>query len=73
MNEYLIKTTLGELLDVLDARARVNIFIDNGELWRSCAVYHLFDSEYREYRNGYKVTGLSIVFGVVSINITKEA
>lgn len=73
MKNATILMTLGDLFEIMDARAYVNIFkpSENGNmLLRSNKLYNLisndlFISEYREY----KVIGLSYCLGDTSILI----
>lgn len=73
-NNKNIGATLEELLNVMDARANVNIFKDLGnckdELLRSNKIYNLIsDPEFIGKYGSYKVIGLSIALGVASILI----
>lgn len=74
MKNATILTTLENLLNVMDARANVEIFIqlkDGKEgLLRSNKLYNLIaDPEFIGKYGSYKVIGLSIAFGVASILI----
>ena len=75
MKNATIITTLGVFLGILDARANIEIFriVDNSgkqELLRSTKVYNLLgDAEFLGKYGFYKVKGLSVCFGTVSILI----
>ena len=74
MKNATILTKLEALLDVMDARANVDIFIqlkDGKEgLLRSNKIYNLIsDPEFIGKYGSYKVIGLSIALGVASILI----
>ena len=75
MKNATILTTLGVFLDILDARANIEIFkiVDNTgkqELLRSTKVYNLLgDSEFLGNYGFYKVKGLNVAWGAVSILI----
>lgn len=76
-NNAIINVTLNELFDVMDPRARVNIFKksedDKEDLLRSTKLYCLLsDEEFIGKYGYYKVTGLSICMRLTSILI-KEA
>lgn len=73
-NNENIGATLEELLNVMDARANVNIFKDLGnnkdELLRSNKIYNLIaDPEFIGNYGSYDVIGLCVTLGVVSILI----
>lgn len=80
MENATIITTLAEFLGILDARANIEIFkitdkADNfgQELLCSTKVYNLLgDSEFLGNYGFYKVKGLSVCLGTVSI-LTEEA
>ena len=74
MKNATILTTLEELLNVMDARANVNIFEskenNKQDLLRSTKLYNLLpDDLFITVYGDYKVVGLSIALGVVSILI----
>lgn len=74
MKNATILSTLEDLLNVMDARANVDIFIqlkDGKEgLLRSNKIYNLIaDPEFIGKYGSYKVIGLSIALGVTSILI----
>lgn len=76
-NNAIINTRLEELLNVMDARANVNIFKskenNKQDLLRSTKIYNfLSDGLLMTVYGDYKVVGLSIALGVTSILI-KEA
>jgi hypothetical protein len=69
-----IGATLEDLLNVMDARANVNIFKDLGnckdELLRSNKIYNLIsDPEFIGKYGSYCVIGLCVTLGVASILI----
>lgn len=73
-NNAIINVIFNELLDVMDPRARVNIFkmSEDGkeELLRSTKLYYLLsDEEFIGKYGYYKVTGLSICMRLTSILI----
>lgn len=76
MKNATILTTLEDLLNVMDARANVNIFRQlkdgNQELLRSNKIYNIISDQ--EFFGAYnvceaKVIGLSVALGVASILI----
>lgn len=74
-NNAIVNTRLEDLLNVMDARANVNIFKSGrntisgkNELWKSVKVYQLLDSDYPVIMR-YKVIGLSVLLGDTSILI----
>lgn len=77
MKNATILTSLDNFLDILDARANIEIHkeVDNSavhsqELLRSTKVYNLLsDMEFLGDYGSYKVVGLSVCFGIVSILI----
>lgn len=77
MKNATIISTLEDLLNVMDARANVDIFIQllGGKegLLRSNKIYNLIaDPEFIGKYGSYKVIGLSIALGVASI-LVEEA
>lgn len=73
-NNKNIRSTLEELLNIMDARANVNIFKDLGnckdELLRSNKIYNLIsDPEFIGKYGSYYVIGLCVTLGVASILI----
>ena len=73
-NNKNIGATLEELLNVMDARANVNIFKDLGnnkdELLRSNKIYNLIaDPEFIGNYGSYDVIGLCVILGITSILI----
>jgi hypothetical protein len=69
-----IGATLEELLNVMDARANVNIFKDLGnnkdELLRSNKIYNLISNpEFIGKYGSYDVIGLCVTLGITSILI----
>lgn len=77
MKNATITTTLGVFLGILDARANIEIFkivdtsaVQSQELLRSTKVYTLLgDSEFLGDYGFYKVRGLSVCLGTISILI----
>lgn len=77
MKETNIKCTLVNLIDVLDARARIDVFRDNpvsGKEERvfSCRVYDLISmlETYTDF-NEYYVIAFSICLGLISVKVEK--
>lgn len=73
-NNAHINARLEELLGVMDARAYVNIFRqlkdDKEEILRSNKLYKLIsDDSFISKYGDYKVIGLTVTFGAVSILI----
>lgn len=74
MKNSTILSTLEELLNVMDARAHVNIFnkelSKDERLIRSEKLYCLIaDNEFLSQFGSFKVVGLSVALGVTSILI----
>ena len=72
-NNTIINTRLEDLLNVMDARAYVDIFEQVGEyqeLLRSNKIYNLISNqEFIGKYGAYKVIGLSVTLAVTSILI----
>ena len=73
-NNAIINTRLEQLLNVMDARAYVNIFnkelSKDERLIRSEKLYRLIaDDEFLSQFGSFKVVGLSVTLGVISILI----
>lgn len=79
LNGY-IYTTLHSLLEVLDARAYVCIFlnkenpqINSGALIREGILYNLLaDQEFMDTYAAYTISGISITLGKVNIQIERD-
>ena len=82
MKNATIKTSLGNLLEVLDAKANIDIFEAKDfdtfvnpvyELFRSDKVYKILaDTEFIAKYEYYRVTGVSIALGKVSVSIVNN-
>lgn len=72
-NNAIIHGRLKDLLDILDARAHIDIFTSETEILRHAVVYELLaDTEFmRTYGRKYYVAGLTVGL-ITSILITKE-
>lgn len=76
-NNAIMNGFLKDLLDILDARLNVDIFVDEGAgkqaLLRSARVYELLanDEFMQTYGRNYEVVGLTVGLST-SILITKE-
>lgn len=76
-NTNIINTRLEALLEVMDARANISIFIARSdgkeELLRSTKIYGLIaDNDFIGGYGDYKVIGLSITLNFISILIEEE-
>lgn len=69
----IIKATLGDLLEILDARTIVSIFIDKGDyesfIYSSTPVYELLSSSSIKDYLKYEVIGINKTLGRTSILI----
>ena len=69
-NEMIIKTSLEELLNVLDARANITVFTGKEDHYCTMKVMSFLCEDELMRLNGKKaVTGIAICLGIISIQL----